>query len=214
MRMAESFTFFSKIIEACDMLNENDRSSMLYAVAEYGASGKRVELPYPLDAMLAGFTEDIDNSKNARNQGSRGGKTRKRNTTEQRAESENEAPLASPLHNPPSQAPLASPLGSPHQNPDQTKPVQTSADQTIKKESASRFSPPSENEVRKYCEERGYGIDPATFVSYYASNGWMIGRSKMKDWKAAVRTWVQRNRGNETKEAENEAGEAFSQWQQ
>ncbi|WP_276684831.1 hypothetical protein, partial [Slackia piriformis] len=172
--MAESFTFFSKIIEACDMLNENDRSSMLYAVAEYGASGKRVELPYPLDAMLAGFTEDIDNSKNARNQGSRGGKTRKRNTTEQRAESENEAPLASPL-------------GSPHQNPDQTKPVQTSADQTIKKESASRFSPPSENEVRKYCEERGYGIDPATFVSYYASNGWMIGRSKMKDWKAAVR---------------------------
>lgn len=120
MRMAESFTFFSKIIEACDMLNENDRSSMLYAVAEYGASGKRVDLPYPLDAMLAGFTEDIDNSKNARNQGSRGGKTRKRSTTEQRAESENEAPLATP----PWQPPLATPTKT-KTRPNQCRPVQT-----------------------------------------------------------------------------------------
>lgn len=52
-----------------------------------------------------------------------------------------------------------------------------------------RFTPPTVDEVRAYCYERGNGIDPQRFVDYYTSNGWMVGKNKMKDWKAAVRTW-------------------------
>ena len=52
-----------------------------------------------------------------------------------------------------------------------------------------RFSPPTVEEVRAYCYERGNGVDPQRFVDYYTSNGWMVGKNKMKDWKAAVRTW-------------------------
>lgn len=51
------------------------------------------------------------------------------------------------------------------------------------------FTPPSVGEVGQYCAERCNGIDPQAFVDFYASKGWMIGKNKMKDWKAAVRTW-------------------------
>ena len=52
-----------------------------------------------------------------------------------------------------------------------------------------RFSPPSVDEVREYCFERGNNVDPEKFVDYYTANGWMAGKNKMKDWRAAVRTW-------------------------
>lgn len=57
-----------------------------------------------------------------------------------------------------------------------------------------RFVPPTVDEVRAYCQERGNGIDPQRFVDHYTSNGWMVGKTKMKDWKAAVRTWEQREK--------------------
>lgn len=52
-----------------------------------------------------------------------------------------------------------------------------------------RFTPPTVEEVKAYCTEKGYGVDPQRFVDYYTSNGWMVGKNHMKDWKAAVRTW-------------------------
>lgn len=57
---------------------------------------------------------------------------------------------------------------------------------------SKRFVPPTVEEVRAYCVERQNGIDPNRFINHYTSNGWMVGRNKMKDWKAAVRTWEQR----------------------
>lgn len=53
----------------------------------------------------------------------------------------------------------------------------------------SRFSPPTIDEVRAYCAEKGYTVDADRFVDYYTSNGWKVGKNPMKDWKAAVRTW-------------------------
>ena len=54
---------------------------------------------------------------------------------------------------------------------------------------SKRFIPPSVDEVRAYCQDRQNGVDPQRFVDYYTSNGWMVGKNKMKDWKASVRTW-------------------------
>ena len=53
-----------------------------------------------------------------------------------------------------------------------------------------RFSPPTIEEVQAYCSENNYQVDPVRFVDYYTSNGWMVGKNHMKDWKAAVRTWA------------------------
>ena len=57
-----------------------------------------------------------------------------------------------------------------------------------------RFIHPTVDDVREYCFERGNSIDPQRFVDYYTSNGWMVGKNKMKDWKAAVRTWEQKDK--------------------
>ena len=54
---------------------------------------------------------------------------------------------------------------------------------------AARFTPPSVEEVRVYCAERKNSVDPERFVDFYASKGWLVGKSKMKDWRAAVRSW-------------------------
>lgn len=55
------------------------------------------------------------------------------------------------------------------------------------------FQKPTVEEVREYCCDRKNSVDPQRFVDYYESNGWMIGKNKMKDWKAAVRTWERNN---------------------
>lgn len=60
-------------------------------------------------------------------------------------------------------------------------------------EPANRFTPPTEAEVLAYCQERQNGIIASVFVDFYTSKNWMIGKNKMVDWKAAVRTW-ERNR--------------------
>lgn len=62
-----------------------------------------------------------------------------------------------------------------------------------KKKRASPFSPPNENEVKEYCLEKGYQIDPEYFISFYESKGWMVGKNKMKSWKASLTNWHKRN---------------------
>lgn len=54
---------------------------------------------------------------------------------------------------------------------------------------ASAFRPPDVSEVRSYCQERKNKVDPERFVDFYTSKGWLVGKSKMKDWRAAVRNW-------------------------
>lgn len=53
----------------------------------------------------------------------------------------------------------------------------------------ARFTPPTPEEVREYCRERGNSVDPDRFCDFYAGKGWMIGKNPMEDWKAVVRTW-------------------------
>ena len=57
-----------------------------------------------------------------------------------------------------------------------------------------RFVPPTVDEVRAYCKERGNTIDAESFVDYYTSTGWLVGKKPMKDWKASVRTWERNER--------------------
>lgn len=74
---------------------------------------------------------------------------------------------------------------------DTTKEIkEVNKENNLKKRGA--FSPPTVEEVKVYCQERNNGIDPEAFIAFYESKGWMIGKNKMKDWKACVRTWEKR----------------------
>lgn len=60
------------------------------------------------------------------------------------------------------------------------------------------FKKPSINDVELYCIERNNKIDAISFVNFYESKGWMVGKNKMKDWRACVRTWEMRAKNKKT----------------
>ena len=55
--------------------------------------------------------------------------------------------------------------------------------------------PPRLEEIETYCRERGSSVDPRYFFDYYEANGWRMGKTPMKDWQAAVRSWESNGRG-------------------
>ena len=57
-----------------------------------------------------------------------------------------------------------------------------------------RFEKPTIEEIRNYCQERNNNVDPDRFYDFYESKNRYVGKNKMKDWKACVRTWEQRNK--------------------
>lgn len=59
--------------------------------------------------------------------------------------------------------------------------------------SICHFAPPTPSEVENYCLERNNGIDHDKWHNFYSSKGWMVGKNKMKDWRACVRTWESKN---------------------
>lgn len=70
-------------------------------------------------------------------------------------------------------------------------------------EKASRFTPPTLDDVTEYCNERNNNIDPQRFIDYYESRGWMIAKNKMKDWKAAIRYWEKSDYNQNGRKAES-----------
>lgn len=59
----------------------------------------------------------------------------------------------------------------------------------------TRFVAPTVDDVKAYCQQKGYtNIDAEAFVAFYQSKGWKVGSQPMKDWHAAVVTWVKRHR--------------------
>lgn len=88
---------------------------------------------------------------------------------------------------------------------DKNSIVKDSKGESVRGEKTKHFIPPSVEEVEQYCLERSNNIDAQSFIDFYESKGWMIGKNKMKDWKAAVRTW-ERSRKQENKE------NVFDEW--
>lgn len=96
------------------------------------------------------------------------------------------------------------PLGSSDKT--QTKPtgsrlekrrVDKTDEENTKKPSAI-FVPPELNEVAQYCAERNNHVDAQNFIDFYTSKGWVVGKTKMIDWKASVRTWEKNQNANAT----------------
>lgn len=78
-----------------------------------------------------------------------------------------------------------------------------------KEENRKRFSPPTVDDVKDYAFEKGLNIDAARFVDYYESNGWMVGKNKMKDWKAACRTWAAKDKAEQKAKPKGNSWDAW-----
>ena len=62
------------------------------------------------------------------------------------------------------------------------------------KEKGAKFQKPSIDAIREYCVSRSNNVDAEQFFNFYESKGWVVGKSPMKDWKAAIRTWEKREK--------------------
>lgn len=70
---------------------------------------------------------------------------------------------------------------------------QNSIEENRKEEKRRKFVKPTLEEIEEYCSERNNGINANAFYDFYESKDWYVGKNKMKDWKACVRTWEQRD---------------------
>ena len=96
-----------------------------------------------------------------------------------------------------------------NKNTSEYKPVsaaQPAAERVIS-DGQTHFTPPTRTQVVDYLAEKELVIDADRFIDYYTSNGWMVGKNQMRDWKAAVRSWArQEERFQQNQPLQNTTG--------
>ena len=80
---------------------------------------------------------------------------------------------------------------------------------SLYKKGSSRFQKPTIEEIRQYCLEKGYNVDAEQFFNFYESKGWVVGKSPMKNWRAAVSTWNKREKEVPRRKRESRKESAF-----
>ena len=156
-------------IEQTATLSDAERGRLFIAILEYARSGLEPKLDGREGILFPVFktTIDRDNKKSqicAQN-GKLGGRGNKASESQLKQNKANESEITNIRHK---------------------------TEDKEKEKDISAFVPPSVSDVAQYCREQGYHINAESFVSFYASKGWMVGKNRMKDWKSAVVTWENR----------------------
>jgi hypothetical protein len=75
------------------------------------------------------------------------------------------------------------------------------------------FNKPTVEQIKEYCKERNNTVDGETFFDFYESKGWLVGKTKMKDWKAAVRNWERSDNTGKSGNFTGKVDKQLSSWQ-
>lgn len=195
----EYFCAYHSYLAAIEPLDDEERGRLFTALLIYSHTGDAPELTGNERFVFPTMRDQIDRdlkkyqAKCERNRinGAKGGKAnateRKRTPPKEKEKTKEKAKEKEKTKENIEGVPGGTPAG---------KPPKTRA-----------FVPPSVEEVRAYCLERGNGIDSQYFVDYYDARGWMIGKNKMKDWRAAVRTWERNNSSGFERKEETPIGD-------
>ena len=180
--MNESFVFYRSFAEALEELPPEQYKEVMTALTRYALDGT---LPENMDPVLKGYfvlmKPQVDANNSKRENGRKGGNTSK--------QTEANASKAEAKASKPKQTEAKAKQTEANVNANANANVNANANAKESK----RFAPPTVEEIAAYCRERGNHVDPQKFRDFYASKGWKVGNQPMKDWKAAVRTWEQRD---------------------
>lgn len=159
----KSFTIYEEYFDLITLLpTEEEQKDFLYKIVEYMFYDKKPKLNTNQIKIFNNLKRPLDKSK------LKSKATSKRNQNEIKIESET------------------------NQNKNTSNDVNVNVNVKSNKGGMGgkeRFKPPTLEEVSEYCKERNNGINAQSFIDFYESKGWMIGKNKMKDWKACIRTW-------------------------
>jgi hypothetical protein len=173
-------------------LGDAERGRLFTALLEYAGQGKEPDFRGNERYLWSAAKKNVDKmaEKEARNAqkrseaGKKGASKRWQTiANDSKCHQEGFSPL-----NPPSSLSPEPPISSPPYNP-------PSSQEKKGRKTPKRFTPPTVEEVKAYCLDRKNGLDAQAFVDFYSSKGWKVGNNPMKDWKAAVRTWENRRKG-------------------
>ena len=181
--MKNSFVMYTEYKKHFNLLSDSDKVILLNAIFDY-AMGQETELEGAV-AMAFSFIKvqmdrDIERYEKTcekrREAGAKGGLAKASNSKQMLANASK------------SKQNIASVADNDNDNDNDN-------DISIKKVAkATRFTKPSVEEIREYCQERNNQVDPQNFFDFYESKVWKVGNQSMKDWKACVRTWESRDK--------------------
>ena len=172
----EYFCAYHSYIESMEQLTDAERGRLFTACLFYSKTGEAPQLSgnerFVFPAMRSQIDRDIQNYedfvKKQSENGKKGGRPRKP------TESQKTQPF------------FEKPKKGKEKEKEKEKEISPLNPPRGKRE---RFTPPTVEDVAAYCLERKNGIDPEEFVAFYASKGWKVGSSPMKNWRAALITW-------------------------
>ena len=185
----EYFCAYHSYIESMEQLTDAERGRLFTACLFYSKTGEAPQLSgnerFVFPAMRSQIDRDIQNYedfvKKQSENGKKGGRPRK----------PTESQKTQPFFEKPKK-------GKEKEKEQEISPLNPPRGKR------ERFTPPTVEDVAAYCLERKNGIDPEEFVAFYASKGWKVGSSPMKNWRAALITWEKKR----AKEISPEPGSA------
>lgn len=180
-----SFTIYREYYDLITLLSEKEQQELLFAITRYMFDDKQPVLNDRQTKIFNNLKRPLDKSK----------EQSKRRTNQKPNENQIET--------------KQKPKGQPKENTsnDVNVNVNNNVLESNKRVTGGKektFKKPTLEQIQEYCKERNNNVNPESFYDFYESKDWMIGKNKMKDWKACVRTWEQRNKET-TKQQEEEA---------
>lgn len=179
----ESVVIYRSFIEAIGALPDEYRTEAYDALFAYALDGEKYEGENPIiKAIMLLVAPQIEANNKRYENGCKGGRPSKKNQTETE-----EKPNDNQIETEPE------PNVNDNDNVNDNVNVNDNDIKTPKPpKGGKRFTPPSLEEIAEYCQERRNDVNIQQFYDFYTAKGWMVGKNKMQDWKAAVRTWETR----------------------
>lgn len=170
MKYLKIFTDFTEDMKE---LGDAERGRLFTGMLEYAATGKEPDLRGNERILWGTAKKNIDNTREyaekKRDAGRLGGISKQMQANASKTK-QTEANAS-------------------QKDKDKDKEIEKEVNTDVFTKKKTVFIPPTVDQVKAYCTERGNHVDAQAFVDFYTAKGWMIGKNKMRDWKAAVRTW-------------------------
>lgn len=205
MQEKNSFILYTDQKEVVDKLTDEQAGKLMKALYQYSENGTMPELDTLLEIAIIPIKQSIDKNnekweeeRQKRSEAGRlGGLKKAKNQQASSDAKQSQAMLSN------AKECQAEPSNAKECLANQAVYVNVS-DNVIKEKIDKKESPkktfvkPTADEVRTYCRERRNNVNAENFINFYESKGWKVGNTPMKDWKACVRTWEQRDKSNKT----------------
>lgn len=184
MRVRDSFVFYRSFYEAIKDLPDAEQVKSFQAIAEYALNDQVPDGGGIEKTVFSLAKPQIDANNKKYQNGTKGGRPK----TDKEPSDNQTITKHKPNHN--------QTITKAEPNVNDNVNVNVNDNEKIESRAkATRFVPPTLENVSGYCQEKGYKIDPERFIDFYTAKDWMIGKNKMKDWRAAVRNWSRQDKG-------------------